>query len=46
MLKYFFSRFSNGKLERTNNKLKLIKRKAFGFLYFDYFKARAMVEYY
>lgn len=46
ILNYFNGRFSTGKLEGTNNKLKLIKRRAFGFLNFDHFKARAMVEFY
>lgn len=46
ILNYFKGRFSTGKLEGTNNKLKLIKRRAFGFLNFDKFKARAMVEFY
>ena len=46
ILNYFDGRFSTGKLEGTNNKLKLIKRRAFGFLNFDRFKARAMVEFY
>jgi len=46
ILNYFKGRFSTGKLEGTNNKLKLIKRRAFGFLNFDHFKARAMVEFY
>ena len=46
ILNYFKGRFSTGKLEGTNNKLKLIKRRAFGFLDFDHFKARAMVEFY
>jgi len=46
ILNYFDGRFSTGKLEGTNNKLKLIKRRAFGFLNFDHFKTRAMVEFY
>lgn len=46
ILNYFDGRFSTGKLEGTNNKLKLIKRRAFGFLKFEQFKARAMVEFY
>lgn len=46
ILNYFDGRFSTGKLEGTNNKLKLIKRRAFGFLHFDHFKARAMVEFF
>lgn len=46
ILNYFKGRFSTGKLEGSNNKLKLIKRRAFGFLDFEHFKARAMVEFY
>lgn len=46
ILNYFDGRFSTGKLEGTNNKLKLIKRRAFGYLDFEHFKARAMVEFY
>ena len=46
ILNYFEGRFSTGKLEGTNNKLKLIKRRAFGFLNFDSFKLRAMVEFF
>jgi len=46
ILNYFDGRFSTGKLEGTNNKLKLIKRRAYGFLDFESFKARAMVEFY
>jgi transposase len=46
ILNYFKGRFSTGKLEGTNNKLKLIKRRAFGFLNFDHFRLRAIVEFY
>ena len=46
ILNYFNGRFSTGKLEGTNNKLKLIKRRAFGFIKHDHFKKRAMVEFY
>lgn len=46
ILNYFEGRFSTGKLEGTNNKLKLIKRRAFGFLEFESFKLRAMVEFF
>ena len=46
ILNYFKGRFSTGKVEGTNNKLKLIKRRAFGFLNFDHFRARAMVEFF
>lgn len=46
ILNYFEGKFSTGKLEGTNNKLKLIKRRAFGFLNFDHFRTRAMVEFF
>lgn len=46
ILNYFKGRFSTGKLEGTNNKLKLIKRRAFGYHDFEHFKSRAMVEFY
>ena len=46
ILNYFNGRFSTGKLEGSNNKLKLIKRRAFGFLDFDHFRTRAMVEFF
>ena len=37
------SPYSNGKLEATNNLIKLIKRKAFGFRNFDSFKKRIFI---
>ncbi len=46
ILNYFDGRFSTGKLEGVNNKLKMIKRRAFGYLDFDAFRARALVEFY
>lgn len=46
ILNYFQGRFSTGIIEGTNNKLKLIKRRAFGFLKFERFKARALVEFF
>ena len=46
ILNYFKGKFSTGKLEGTNNKLKLIKRRAFGFLNFEHFRIRAMVEFF
>ncbi len=46
ILNYFKGRFSTGKLEGSNNKLKLIKRRAYGFLDFGHFRQRAMVEFY
>jgi transposase len=45
ILNYFKGRFSTGKLEGINNKLKLIKRRAFGFLDFNAFRLRALVEF-
>lgn len=46
ILNYFDGRFSTGKLEGTNNKLKLIKRRAFGFSKLERFKNKAMVEFF
>ena len=45
ILNYFKGKFSTGKLEGTNNKLKLIKRRAFGFLDKKNFRIRAIVEF-
>jgi transposase len=42
---YFEHRISNGIVEGINNKLKLIKRSAFGFRNFDNFKLRALLSW-
>ncbi len=39
---YFFSRTTSGVMEGINNKLKLIKRQAYGFVNFDNFRARLL----
>jgi transposase len=38
LLSYFDHRISNGKAEGTNNKIKVFKRKAYGYRDMDYFK--------
>jgi len=45
MLNYFTYRHTTSPIEGINNKLKLIKRKAYGFLTFDAFRLRAIVEF-
>ena len=42
---YFESRTTNGVVEGINNKLKLIKRSAFGFRNFDNFEMRALLSW-
>lgn len=44
ILNYFTYRQTTSLIEGINNKLKLIKRRAFGFLTFEAFRLRAMVE--
>lgn len=39
---YFLSRTTSGVMEGINNKLKLIKRQAYGFVNFDNFRARLL----
>jgi transposase len=39
---YFLSRTTSGVMEEINNKLKLIKRQAYGFINFDNFRARLL----
>jgi transposase len=45
ILNYFAKRFTTSLIEGINNKLKLIKRRAYGFLSFESFRLRAMVEF-
>lgn len=40
ILNYFVHRISSGKVEGTNNKIKVLKRKAYGFRDMEYFKFR------
>ena len=42
ILSWYDHRISNGKVEGINNKIKVIKRVAFGFRDFDYFFLRIM----
>ncbi|WP_448562683.1 transposase [Trichothermofontia sp.] len=39
---HFISRTTSGMMEGMNNKLKLIKRQAYGFMNFDNFRARLL----
>jgi transposase len=45
ILNYFTYRQTTSLIEGINNKLKLIKRKAFGFLTFEAFRLRAIIEF-
>lgn len=45
ILNYFEFRHTTSPIEGINNKLKLIKRRAFGFLKFESFRLRAIVEF-
>ena len=45
ILNYFTGRYTTSIIEGINNKLKSIKRRAFGFLNFENFKDRAFVEF-
>jgi len=44
ILNYFTERWTNAFAEGVNNKIKLIKRRAFGFTNFDHFRLRILVE--
>ncbi len=44
ILNYFVERWTNAFAEGVNNKIKLIKRRAFGFTNFDHFRLRILVE--
>ena len=44
ILNYFVERWTNAFAEGVNNKIKLIKRRAFGFSNFDHFRLRILVE--
>ena len=44
ILNYFKHRHTTGKVEGTNNKLKMIKRQAFGFRNFDNFRIKCLIE--
>jgi transposase len=43
ILNYFHHRSSNGFAEGMNNKIKMLKRRGFGFLNFDHFRLRILV---
>ena len=44
ILNYFVERWTNAFAEGVNNKIKLIKHRAFGFTNFDHFRLRILVE--
>ena len=44
ILNYFIEHWTNAFAEGVNNKIKLIKRRAFGFTNFDHFRLRILVE--
>ena len=44
ILNYFVNRTTNGRVEGLNNKIKLIKRRAFGFRVDDHFRLRVLME--
>lgn len=44
ILNYFVERWTNAFAEGVNNKIKLIKRRAFGYTNFDHFRLRILVE--
>lgn len=44
ILNYFHERCSNGFAEGMNNKIKLLKRRGFGYTNFDHFRLRVLVE--
>jgi transposase len=46
ILNYFDYRVTTSVLEGFNNKLKMIKRRAFGFLNFDSFRAKAFIDFF
>jgi transposase len=44
ILNYFHERWSNGFAEGMNNKIKVLKRRGFGYTNFDHFRLRVLVE--
>ncbi|MDD2592475.1 MAG: transposase, partial [Erysipelotrichaceae bacterium] len=45
ILNSFISSYSNGFTEGCNNKIKVIKRNAFGFRNFDRFRTRILINF-
>ena len=45
ILNYFVYRHTTSPIEGINDKLKLIKRRAFGFLKFEAFRLKAIIEF-
>ncbi len=44
ILNYFADRLTSGMVEGLNNKLKLIKRLAYGYRNFEHFRLRVLIE--
>ena len=44
VVNYFQGRYSHGRVEGINNKIKLIKRRALGYVNFDHFRRRVIIE--
>ncbi|WP_148288166.1 transposase, partial [Prochlorothrix hollandica] len=42
---YFISRTTSGTMEGINNRIKLIKRQAYGFLNFENFRSRTLAAF-
>ncbi|WP_148288218.1 transposase, partial [Prochlorothrix hollandica] len=40
---YFYNRTTSGKMEGINNKIKVIKRQAYGFTNFDHLRMRLLI---
>ena len=45
ILNYFEGRYSTGIVEGINNRIKLIKRRAFGYVNFGHFRQRVLIEF-
>ncbi|MFN5514069.1 MAG: transposase [Cyanobacteriota bacterium] len=44
-LLYFYDRTTNGKMEGINNKIKVIKRQAYGFTNFEHLQMRIFLAF-
>ncbi|MEM1328558.1 MAG: transposase [Bacteroidota bacterium] len=45
ILNYFDGKWSNGIVEGINNKIKMMKRRAFGYRDFQAFRTRVLIEF-
>ena len=45
ILNYFDGKWSNGMVEGINNRIKMMKRRAFGYLNFQHFRNRVLIEF-